>query len=252
MRIWESCQGPQQLKTIMHRPWRVVESQHLSSSRDLVDNKVEHDLLEDMLEASKPAIVHHSHYLIFTAFRYPPLKYGSRFATSIEPSLWYGSLELETALAEVAYYRLKFFADTSANLAYVEIPMTAFQTFIQTNKGINLCAQPFDRFRSNISHQEDYGVSQKLGADMRAAGVKAFLFYSARSLRLGKNIGIFYPDIFLKRKGEDVFSMQSWRCVSNQNLIEFSRCDFTKIQTFSFSRTDFFHEQPQTGGCILA
>jgi hypothetical protein len=37
-----------------------------------------------------------------------------------EPSLWYGSLSLKTALAEVAYHRLKFFKETQANLGYIE------------------------------------------------------------------------------------------------------------------------------------
>jgi hypothetical protein len=94
----------------------MVEAQHISSSRDLVESREEHDLLEELLENSKPQIVNNIHYLIFTPFRYPPLKYGSRFGSNHEPSLWYGSINLHTALAEVAFYRLKFFEDTSADL----------------------------------------------------------------------------------------------------------------------------------------
>lgn len=77
-------------------------------------------LCENQASTSKPSINKDIHYLIFTPFRYPPLKYGSRFGRAFEPSLWYGSLQLKTAFAEVAYYRLRFFHDTEANLGYLE------------------------------------------------------------------------------------------------------------------------------------
>lgn len=111
MNLWALCEGETHQKKITAEPWRVVEAQHISSSRDLVDTLEEHDLLEELIEESKPSIAKDKHYLIFSPFRYPPLKYGSRFGSLYEPSLWYGSLELETAFAEVAYYRLQFFRD---------------------------------------------------------------------------------------------------------------------------------------------
>lgn len=109
MNIWALCEGNQFISSISVEPWRVVEDQHVLSSRDLVDSIEEHDLLEELIEESKPIIEKKKNYLIFTPFRYPPLKYGSRFGSTFEPSLWYGSLQLETAFTEVAYYRLKFF-----------------------------------------------------------------------------------------------------------------------------------------------
>jgi len=42
-------------------------------------------------------------YLLFPPFRYPPLKWGSRFGTEYQRGLFYGSQLLATALAEVAY-----------------------------------------------------------------------------------------------------------------------------------------------------
>src|SRR5256885_1417592 len=38
-------------------------------------------------------------------FRSPPLRYGSRFGTVSQRSIWYGGEELETALGETAFYR---------------------------------------------------------------------------------------------------------------------------------------------------
>ena len=169
MSIWSECHGLKFRKVIDLNPWRMVEAQHISSSRDLVDNREEHDLLEKLLENSKPQIANNKHYLIFTPFRYPPLDYGSRFGTTFEPSLWYGSINLYTALAEVAFYRLKFFDDTSANLEYIEIQMTAFQTYIQTEKGIDLTEPPFNKYQDKISNKISYDYSQRLGTEMREA-----------------------------------------------------------------------------------
>ena len=132
MSIWTECNGINCRQSFDWEPLRMVEAQHISSSRDLVESWEEHELLETLLEKSKPQIATNKHYLVFTPFRYPPLAYGSRFGNTLEPSIWYGSLNLETVLAEVAFYRLKFFDDTSANLEYIEIPMTLFKAYIKT------------------------------------------------------------------------------------------------------------------------
>lgn len=235
MRIWRLCEGENQTHKIEVAPWRVVEAQHISSSRDLVDTREEHDLLEELLEEVKPPIANQKHYLIFTPFRYPPLKYGSRFGRDYEKSLWYGSIELETAFAEVAYYRLKFFDDTSAALEYIEIPVTAFKAFIKTSKGIDLTSAPFNAYKDKISNKEDYKFSQTLGTDMRDAGIDAFLFDSARTKEFGKNIAAYTPDVFIKKNNQYIANMQNWRCLANKNLVEFIRYDFLNKERWLFS-----------------
>lgn len=74
MNIWKLCEGNQYISTISVEPWRVVEDQYILSARDLVDSIEEHDLLEELIEESKPFIEKGKNYLIFTPFRYPPLK----------------------------------------------------------------------------------------------------------------------------------------------------------------------------------
>lgn len=88
MSIWNECEGIKFRKFVTLEPWRMVEAQHISSSRDLVESREEHDLLEQLLENTKPIISNTKHYLIFTPFRYPPLAYGSRFGTVL--SLLFG------------------------------------------------------------------------------------------------------------------------------------------------------------------
>lgn len=235
MSLWAQCKGRDYQVKIQAEPWRVVEAQHVLSSRDLVDSRDEHDILEALLESSKPAIEQDKHYLIFTPFRYPPLKHGSRFGQTFERSLWYGSLELETAFAEVAHYRLQFFQDSQADLGYIEIPMTAFKSILSTPQGIDLTAPPFEEHGPQISDKHSYMVSQALGTAMREDGIEAFIYYSARTTHLKKNIAAFTPEVFLKKNNPSIRSQQNWWCIGNKQVIEFSRLDMNRKAVFTFT-----------------
>ena len=239
MSIWNECQGMKFCRCLDLEAWRMVESQHISSSRDLVESREEHDILESLLENSKPQIENNKHYLIFTPFRYPPLRYGSRFGNTFEPSLWYGSINLYTALAEVAYYRLKFFDDTFANLEYIEISMTAFKANIQTENGIELTEQPFETYQDKISNKTSYAYSQELGTEMREAKIEAFIFTSARDRKAGKNVAAFTPKVFKMKDKQYISNMQNWRCIANKNVIEFTRDEIMFRNHQEFSRAEF-------------
>ncbi len=240
MNIWELCEGNQFISTISVEPWRVVEDQHILSSRDLVDSIEEHDLLEELIEESKPLIETGKDYLIFTPFRYPPLKYGSRFGSTIEPSLWYGSLQLETAFTEVAYYRLKFFEDTHADLGNVEISMTAFTAFIVSNRGVDLTEMPFNQYTQYISNKSTYDYSQLLGTHMREDNIEVFIYSSARTSAMTKNIAAFTQSVFQYKKNQYVNNEQKWKCFANRHRIEFTRIELKGKKRFSFSEDYFF------------
>ena len=92
-------------------PWRAVESQHIASTRRLVDSNAEQALLEDILEASKPrapASAAGLDYLLATPFRYPPWGRGSRFRSAADPGVFYAADERRTACAELGYWRWRF------------------------------------------------------------------------------------------------------------------------------------------------
>ncbi|HVT63098.1 MAG TPA: RES family NAD+ phosphorylase [Legionellaceae bacterium] len=237
--LWQICNGEQHIIAIEAEPWRMVEAQHISSSRDLVDTLEEHDLLVVLLENTKPWVDKSKDYLIFTPFRYPPLQYGSRFGHRYEPSLWYGSLALPTAMAEVAYYRLQFFQDTEGDLEYIEIPMTAFQAFLQTSKGIDLTQAPFDAHQKAISNPHLYQDSQTLGSAMREAGIEACLYFSARTVELSKNIAVYTPNVFKKKKEGYIWNQQNWMCMANKHRIEFTRLSIVQKERISFSMDDY-------------
>ena len=148
MDIWSLCDGQFKPEPLQHETIRVVESQEQIATNRLVDNFAEQDVLEHMLESSKPDLRTHSHtlhYLLATPFRYPPLQYGSRFGTRYEPSLFYGSHSLTTALAETSYYRFLFWhgmADTPPSSKFVT-QHTIYGVKYATESGLKLQdAQP--------------------------------------------------------------------------------------------------------------
>lgn len=242
MNIWAVCEGDQCKKNMSLEPWRVVEAQHILSSRDLVDSWDEHDVLEALIESTKPLVQQEKNYLIFTPFRYPPLKYGSRFGRVFEPSIWYGSLALETAFTEVAYYRLKFLNDTSGDLGYLDISMTAFTAFLKTSNGIDLSGHPFDKFLEKISNKNTYEDSQLLGTIMRSQSIDAFIYTSARANNNAKNVGVFTPNVFRMKQNQYIANQQTWLCLANTEVIEFVRISFLGKEHFSFPKHFFTHE----------
>lgn len=239
MNIWALCEGSKYIQPMQLEPWRVVEAQHILSARDLVDTIEEHNLLEELIENSKPSIEKNKDYLIFTPFRYPPLKYGSRFGRTFEPSLWYGSLEAKTAFTEVAYYRLQFFKDSTADLGYVELTMTAFTASIMSKICIDLTKEPFSDYTSSISDKSSHQVGQLLGSNMREENIEVFTYYSARTHEKTKNVAVFTKNAFHLKKNQYVSNQQNWKCLSNKHLIEFTRIDISGKKTLSFSEKYF-------------
>ncbi|GAB4192021.1 MAG: RES family NAD+ phosphorylase [Wenzhouxiangellaceae bacterium] len=205
---------------IRARPWRAVESQHQVVTRKLVDSYEEHTVLEALLEQSKPPSNESSdlHYLLTTPFRYPPLRYGSRFGQRHQRGIWYGSQRISTVLSEVAYYRLRFIAGTSADLGAVTASFTLFQTRIDSDRGIDLCSPPYAQHQKRWSDPASYRDSQAMGTAMRDAQVEMFRFTSARDPRGGANYGLFSATAFIVNRP---IASATWHSVSRHVGVEF-------------------------------
>lgn len=243
--IWNNCRGNKHIIPLQQDAWRVVEDQHNSATRKLVDSLEEHDILEDIIEQVKPKLPEKNrnlnlHYLLATPFRYPPLQHGSRFGKVFEPSLWYGSIELITAFAETAYYRILFLTHTTAKLNMVQTKLSAFPVVIKTNKGIDLSIKPFNKFTKLISSKTNYYHSQALGSVMRAQGVEAFLYYSARDTKQRLNIALFTPMAF---KNPTILqnTITSWDCYATTDYVEFSRHTYQK-EYIKFDAEEFMQD----------
>jgi RES domain len=236
--IWTECAGASEVRALRLEPWRVVESQHQVSTRKLVDTNGEQELLEELLEGSKPPAraAGRLHYLLSTPFRYAPLRGGTRFGSRLETGIWYGSEALRTALAEVAYYRLVFLAGSEAALGGLEAQLTAFRALVTTAAGIDLTAAPFTRFADALTSPVSYAATHPLGREMRAAGIEAFRFASARDDEGGVNVGVMSPAAF---GGRDPWSFESWHCVATPDRVDVRRRDFFEPTSWSFPRSQF-------------
>jgi hypothetical protein len=234
--IWTRCAGRSRVGALAGEAWRVVESQHLFSTRALVDSDAEHQVLEELIEGQKPRGQSGLHFLLATPFRYPPLPHGSRFGTRAEPGIWYGSEEQRTAFAEAAYYRLLFLEGTSAELSPLMVEVSAFRAGFKTDRGVDLTRGPFVEHQGRISSPVAYEAAQRLGRDMRADGVEAFRFRSARDREGGANLAFFSPRPFASRKPS---VPETWHCVATPREVEFVKKDVFQRAAFLFPRADF-------------
>ncbi len=208
---WQECLDSYNTQALGGTIYRVVESQKIIATRSLVDDVHEQQLLEELLEQSKPRIapefdekIKDLDYLLWTPFRYPPLRFGSRFSTRFERGLFYAARSIATALAETAYYRFFFWLGMSVPppRGKLETQHTAFGANILTNHGVRLQAEPFDQHQQALTDRFDYQACQELGKALRADGVKAFEFMSARDTHEGINIALVEPSVFKSKRPE--------------------------------------------------
>ena len=116
---WTPAALRSELRPYERRVWRLVEGQHLVSTRKLVDTNAEQQTLEDLIEATKPAVPEDCRgldYLLSTPFRYRPGYRGSRFRRAgATPGVFYAAEQPAAAVAEMAFYRLLFFAEVAGD-----------------------------------------------------------------------------------------------------------------------------------------
>src|SRR5437867_13418490 len=177
--------------------WQVVESQYRVSTMKLVDTVEEQEALELLLEASKPPIpedCRQLHYLLFTPFRYgAPYPDGSRFRRAgFTPGVFYASESPETAVAEMAFHRLLFFADSPDTPWPVNAAEhTAFSVAYRTGGGLDLTRAPLHRDRALWTAPSEYGACQDLADSARSADVDVLRYESVRDpASTGVNIAL--------------------------------------------------------------
>ena len=253
--LWALCGGSEAVAPlVVRRAVRVVESQRQVATLTLTGNVAEQQVLEELLEATKPPLPPEAagrHYLIATPFRYPPLRHGSRFGRRHQRGLFYCARQLLTALAETAYYRFRFWHD-------MEIPPpggrlmsehTSFEITVNTPRGVRLEAGCFAAHRDLIAHPGDYRATQALGDDLREAGVQASSYPSARR-RGGINVVAFTPAAI--SAGPRRFA--TWTCRTDESAVEFLRTtDVPRAHRFELQEflVDGALPRPGAAGTLL-
>ena len=197
----------------------MVEAQHIASTMKIVDTREEQDLLESLLESSKPAqdaLTQGLDYLLATPFRYAPLPGGSRFRGMTDPGVFYCAESVSTAAAELGYWRWRFLNDAVDLDRLQPVAHTAFRADIATDT-VNLRLPPFIANQPVWEHPGDYRATQAFARVVREAGVGAILYRSVRDPEHGGCTALLTPAGFTSRKPHE--QKQTWfLAVSRQSV----------------------------------
>jgi hypothetical protein len=235
--MWTPSELASRSATRGGRIWRIVEHQYTAASRKLADSAEEQDVLETVLEASKPRIppeATHLGYLLATPFRYDPVPPGSRFRRP-GPGLgvFYGAEALATAFAEFGYGRLRFFAASADTpLPRHENKLTAFKAEYRARR-LDLTTPPLDRDRALWTDPEDYGPCQLLAERAREAKVEALRYESVRDPERSANVALLSPDAFARREPMD---QQTWYLYISGGELDFRRAQGGPGERITFER----------------
>ncbi len=221
----------------------------------LVDTLEEQTLLEELLEPTKPPIPDECRqldYLLFTPFRYgSAYPKGSRFrAAGFTPGVFYGSEAPETAVAEMAFHRLLFFADARG------IPWprnageySAFSVPFRAEAAIDLTMPKLAGDAALWTGPVNYGPTQTLATRAREVAVEAIRYSSAR-VHTGNtiNVALLTCHAFAARRPA---GWQTWRlllgaqgaravCERPRRQLQFDRLAFAddpRIAAMAWDRT---------------
>ena len=222
--------------------WRVVEAQHHVSTAKLTDSAEEQTRLEELIEESKPPVPDECrglHFLLLTPFRYgAPYPTGSRFRRAgMSLGVFYASMNVETAVAEMAFYRLLFFAE-SPDTPWPTNPgeYSAFSAEFATGRAVDLTLPPLNEHQSIWTNKTDYSGCQAFADAARSAALDVIKYQSVRCPSHGINLAILSCHVFTKA---DIGERQTWRIQLSSTGARVI-CEFPKL-VLNFGR-DIFAE----------
>lgn len=208
--------------TASARLWRAVEAQHIAATLRLVDNLEEQRLLEDILEATKPAIpaaAKKLHYLLFTPFRYPS-RHGSRFRSVADPGVFYGAETVRTACAELGYWRWRFLTDSKGLTVLGPAQQTLFQAAVRA-RAVDLEKTPFARDAQAWLDPDDYRATQAFATSAREARIGLIRYRSVRDPDPGRCGAVLSPEAFSSTK--PTAPTQTWLLTVTQEFAIWQR-----------------------------
>ena len=175
---------------------RIVERQEDSATTRITADLVEQQMLEEMLEGSKPGTLNtRINYLLGTPFRYPPLDYGSRFGTRYDRWIFYASLDTATCLRECGYYRFKLFFDMEKPPPKpVNCEHTMITAALKADRCVDHCTPADAEISEALVSVESYDLTHRIGQQARDADAQMLVCQSARGA--GKNVAVFDDNVF--------------------------------------------------------
>jgi len=194
--IWTPAALSSERRRYSGHGWRFVEAQHKVSTLKLVDDLAEQELLEQIVEETKPAIPPECRgldYLLATPFRYRPIyPTGSRFRKAgFTEGVFYAAEREETAAAEIVFYRYLFHAESpDTPWPRDAAEYSAFSVELTTSAAIDLTEPPLNRNEALWCHLTDYAQCQLLAEAAREAGSEIIRYRSVRDPAQGANLAV--------------------------------------------------------------
>ena len=253
--IWTRVALSSEFRRLDGSCWRLVEAQHRVSTLKLTDTLAEQSLLEGLIEETKPAIAPDCRdldFLLATPFRYGAIyPTGSRFRRAGRTlGFYYAAEHPATAVAEMAFYRLLFFAESPATPWPSDAAeYTAFSAAVSTVRLLDLMSEPPAQDGVLWTDITDYGPCQAFADAARAADADAIRYHSDRAPDRGANLAILICRAFARPAPVD---RQTWRirlsssgvqalCESPRQGLEFPRGTFAadpRIAAMNWNRGD--------------
>ena len=238
--MWTPAALSSEARPYAGRLWRVVEAQHRAATMRLVDTLDEQAILEDLIEEVKPPLPPACaglHYLMAAPFRYRPYPIGSRFRRAgLTAGVFYASEQVETALAELAFRRLLFLAESPAMRAPARaVEHTAFRIGGASERALDLTQPPLHRDRALWEDLSHYAPCQDLADGARAADVAALRYRSVRDPAGRANVALLDAAAFTAPSPRDY---QTWAVLTRRDGVRAAR-EFPRRAMLAFTTADF-------------
>ena len=194
--IWTPAALASELQRYSGHGWRFVEAQHKVSTLKLVDDLAEQELLEQIIEETKPVVPTECQgldYLLATPFRYRAFyPSGSRFRRAgFTSGVFYAAEQEETAAAEIVFYRFLFYAESpDTPWPSDAAEYSAFSVALATSAALDLTKPPLDHDAAHWCHLSDYTACQALADAAREAQAEIIRYRSVRDPREGANLAV--------------------------------------------------------------
>ena len=246
--IWTRVALSSEFRDFSGSCWRLVEAQHRISTLKLTDTLAEQALLEELIEDAKPAIppeCRHLDFLLATPFRYGALyPHGSRFRRAGRTlGVYYAAEDPGTAVAEMAFYRLLFFAESPATPWPGDAAeYTAFSAEVATERLLDLTKPPLVADTGIWTDRTDYRGCQDFADAARKAEGEVIRYRSVRDPAGGNNLAILMCRSFSHPAPVE---RQSWRIRLSASGVQ-ALCEFPR-QAVEFP-PDVFVADPRIAG----
>jgi hypothetical protein len=230
---WTSTAVASEARQFCEQAWRAVEAQHRVATMSLIDSLAEQAQLEALLDASKPPIPAAAlglHWLLFTPFRYPTSKHGSRFRRPYDPGVFYAAYERTTACAELGYWRWRFLTESSALGSIDTLPQTLFKVAIQ-GSAVDVRGPAFSNDEAHFLDKTDHTYCQAFAALTREAHVDAIVYQSVRDPGAGGCAAVLTPTAFAKK---EPIGPETWNLSVTLDRVIWQKNDVLSPEAFEF------------------